>query len=290
MFCHKCGSQLVDDASFCSVCGTKVKTPDEEAVQPVTYRSTLPTLQNSPTPAANSSFASQSNNERIDNHNLQADNYYDFICPNCEETLSFMPDQVATDSVVTCPMCDYQFKITFESTANSNRSAVNPANSLQSPSYSNTAAMGWHKFLIYFSIWVSAIGNIIGGILYMTGGLYWAVNPYTGELTNYSDRMYEYYEGLQGIDIIMGIAFISTGVLLGMARNALANYKESGPKLLMVAYGSAIADNLLYTMFISSIIDSEAIPDTFIISLIGSLVMTVINYVYYKNRDYMFCN
>jgi predicted RNA-binding Zn-ribbon protein involved in translation (DUF1610 family) len=40
--------------------------------------------------------------------------YYDFDCPKCGETLSFMLWQIEEDSNVVCPMCECKFEISIE--------------------------------------------------------------------------------------------------------------------------------------------------------------------------------
>ena len=304
MFCHKCGAKLVNEAEFCSICGTKVQPPApittvNSNIQPQDPNSSANKV------APKEFFASTPQSD--------TDEYRDYICPNCGETVSYRPEDAPNHKFI-CPMCDHQFLISFhkphQSPSNTDinhhsiseagaqyrayyeQSVVKPIASSNTPGDTNirprtitSHSMGWHKFLIYFSLWVGGIGNIIGGIVYLVGGQYMTVNPYTGELFSYRSRVYEYYEGLRGIDIAMGIAFIATGIMFAIARNALANYKENALKLLMVAYGNAIADNV-----VSAIIGTKAISSTFVISLIGSIVMTVVNYIYYKNREYMFYN
>ena len=266
MFCHKCGAKLVNEAAFCSICGTKVELPSDQA-----HKNGIATAAKIP--------VSGTASVQVGDPAVSASATYE--------------NQSMTEAAPAPKISDEgkQYRAYYEQTVEK------PFATPKAPNYSNirprTAAyqsMGWHKFLIYFSLWVGAIGNILGGIVYLVGGQYMSVNPYTGELTSYSSRIYDYYEGLQGIDIAMGIAFIATGIMFAIARNALANYKENALKLLMVAYGNAIADNVVYMIFISAIIGTEAISSSFVISLIGSIVMTVVNYIYYKNREYMFYN
>ena len=43
MFCHKCGSKLVDDSIFCSKCGAKL--PTDAAINPVAADTPKPTIK-----------------------------------------------------------------------------------------------------------------------------------------------------------------------------------------------------------------------------------------------------
>ena len=44
---------------------------------------------------------------------FDSDEYYDVICPNCNEELSYLPWQADEDSNVVCPECNFKFKINF---------------------------------------------------------------------------------------------------------------------------------------------------------------------------------
>ncbi|MBQ8383044.1 MAG: zinc-ribbon domain-containing protein [Clostridia bacterium] len=280
MFCHKCGSQLVDDASFCSVCGTKVQTPGG---QTESNGFTHPAAPGAPVGAVpstppNPQAGSHPTNSSSTNTNTRL---LSFGTPST-------PSPSAPTSTVQPPITDAgaQYRAYYnQPNANSSDWPYNPA-------YSNPRAnisMGWHKFLIYFSLWVGAIGNIIGGIIYMFGAHYITVNPYSGKLTSYADAMYYMYEGLQIYDIIYGIFLIATGIMLLIARNALANYKENAPKLILAAYINVLVDDLIYLVFYLNIIDDSTVVTSFI-SIIGTCVIMIINYVYYKKRDFMFYN
>lgn len=44
---------------------------------------------------------------------LDSEEYYDVVCPNCNEELSYLPWQADEDSNVVCPECNFKFKINF---------------------------------------------------------------------------------------------------------------------------------------------------------------------------------
>lgn len=50
---------------------------------------------------------------------LDSEEYYDVICPNCNEELSYLPWQADEDSNVVCPECNFKFRIILEETDNS---------------------------------------------------------------------------------------------------------------------------------------------------------------------------
>ena len=45
---------------------------------------------------------------------FETEQYYDFECPHCGEKLSFMSWQADEHSNVTCPVCDREFKVSFD--------------------------------------------------------------------------------------------------------------------------------------------------------------------------------
>ena len=78
--------------------------------------------------------------------------------------------------------------------------------------------MKWHKFLIYFALWLGAVMNVISGFSLLTGSVYEAQGVS-------ATQVYRAYEGLKGVDMLMGAATIALAVLLIVARFALAGYK-----------------------------------------------------------------
>lgn len=265
MFCYQCGSKLVDGAIYCTNCGMKVKIP-ENNTNNVPSSNTQPTT--TPTPVTPSQKPSSVSLGTLSNQTVESSN----------------------SSTISDAAKDYRFYYA--------QSVDKGFAAHKSPDYSNirprtqiTSTMKWHNFLIYFYLWVGFIGNLIAGIVYMCGGHYISVNSYTGELENYSDSVYYYYENLQTIDIIYGIGVICTGIIFLAARSALANYKEIAPKLLTMAFTCVLIDNLLYLFLVSQIIGIEILNSgAFIAQIIISALIILLNHLYYKNRDYMFYN
>lgn len=141
-------------------------------------------------------------------------------------------------------------------------------------------SMNWYKFLIYFALFFGAAINVIGGIVCMTGSHYDIVG---GSGAHY--WVYAVYGGLKALDIIYGLAMIALGAFGIYTRFRLSAYRTDGPMCLLITYGAAAGLSLLYSIIVSSIIGE--FPTENIGSIVGSVVMIVLNYIYFdKRRSY----
>lgn len=161
-----------------------------------------------------------------------------------------------------------------------NNNTANPAY-LQNPSLN----LGWFKFLINFLLIFSAIANVIGGIVYLTGASYEAVEKGMAEL------VYVMFPALKGLDVFMGIVSFALAVLAIVIRFLLAGFKKIGPILLYVLYGLGIVINLVYLFAGAGIMGvsvAEVIDISTITSLVVSVSMIIINAVYFTKRRELF--
>lgn len=146
---------------------------------------------------------------------------------------------------------------------------ANPANALP---------MNWFKFLIYFLLWAGAVLNVISGFSMITGMQY-------GEEAG---LVYAFFEGLQMLDVFIGICTIALAGLGIYTRFRLAGFYKNGPKMLTMTYACGIAISLIYLIGAASIVSAEVIDSSSIASLAGSAVMIAINTVYFKKRAALF--
>lgn len=145
--------------------------------------------------------------------------------------------------------------------------------------------MKWHKFLIYFSLWLGAVLNLSSAVQYFTGSLYGG--EYEAQL------VYAFFDGLKAIDTLMGVVLIVIAVLCIITRFALAGYKASGPKLLFGMYLANVVVSILYIIIVSGITElgfGDLMNGSVAGSLIGSIAMAFINKVYYGKRAELFVN
>ena len=145
--------------------------------------------------------------------------------------------------------------------------------------------MKWHNFLIYFSLWVSAVMNVRNGFMMFTGA------HYGGE--NEARMVYNFFDGLKSVDVIMGLLFIGMAVFAIVTRFSLAKFKEKGPKLLLAVYALNAVLSLGYPLLASAVTGmalSELMDSSAVGNIVGAVVMIFINKTYYDKRAHLFVN
>lgn len=147
--------------------------------------------------------------------------------------------------------------------------------------------MKWFKFLIYFLLFASAVLNVISGLGQITGSVYAdAAEGITAQM------VYDVFPGLKPIDIFVGIMTIGLGVFAIVVRFFLAKYKKVAPTLLLFLYIASCAINVIYCIAVLLVV-----PDMFltaisqmISSTIVSVIMIIVNKVYFDKRKELFIN
>lgn len=147
------------------------------------------------------------------------------------------------------------------------------------PSGGDNMPMKWHKFLIYFSLWASAVSNGFTAIGFWSGSFY--TDPET---------VYHTFAGLKTVDLLMSFACLAFAVLLIVTRYALAGFKVNAPKLLLIVYAVYAAVLLLYPLIVVGVTGLSFTDLWEPASLISSAVMLVVNKVYYDKRASLFVN
>lgn len=139
--------------------------------------------------------------------------------------------------------------------------------------------MKWYKVLIYFALFTGAIMNISTGVRSLTGMQY----------GDNSTLVYAYFSSLKTIDIIMGVACIALGIFAIIVRQKLAHFKSDGPKMLIFLYGLNVVASVLYLAMAMMIVGSDVISLTDILpSIVSSVVMILINKIYFDKRKHLF--
>lgn len=153
---------------------------------------------------------------------------------------------------------------------------VTPAESFPMP-------MKWHKFLIYFGLWLGGISYALNGLGLVTGGAY-------GSTGVSAQQVYTVFPNLKPVDIILGLAAIVIGVMLIVVRFDLAKFKQNAPKKLLILYGVSAVFALVYPLLGSAVTTLSFMelwnPGT----LVGGILGIVINKVYYGKRAHLFVN
>lgn len=145
--------------------------------------------------------------------------------------------------------------------------------------------MKWHKFLIYFALWLSALSAVGNALMFFNG------SHYGSDLNR--EMVYMVFDNMKSLDSFMGIIFLALAAFALITRFALAGYKRTGPKFILILYGANAAVTLLYPLLASSLTDlpfSDMVDTSTVTSIIVGVIMIFANKTYYDNRAHLFVN
>ena len=145
--------------------------------------------------------------------------------------------------------------------------------------------MKWHKFLVYFALWASAVLNLVNAIMCFTGAHY-------GEL---AQDIYAFFPSLKTADTIYGLLLLVIVALAVITALRLMKLKVGAPKLLTCLYILVIVSTILYLLLAASAMKGyasfgELLNTSTITSLLVSAIMLIVNIVYYRKRTSLFVN
>ncbi|MBQ3355580.1 MAG: zinc ribbon domain-containing protein [Oscillospiraceae bacterium] len=152
----------------------------------------------------------------------------------------------------------------------------------------NTLPMNWHKFLVYFALWASAVFSIISGVLTLIGAQY----------EEYAELVYAFIPALKYTDLAYGILQIGVAVLAFITAFRLLKFKRGAPKLLTAYYVISVVISVLYVVATVLILldygaDLSELVGTLATvfgSIVFSIAMIIANHNYYKKRAHLFVN
>ena len=153
-----------------------------------------------------------------------------------------------------------------------------PANPLD-----DARGMKWFKFIIYFQLFASAVLNTISAITFLTGAHYQGM----------ADQVYSYFHGLKGLDVFYGILLLALAGFAIFVRQRLAKFRRNGPLLYYVLMIVSIVVSFIYLIAGSSILHvslGEVMDASSLASIVTSIVMLVVNIIYFKKRADLFVN
>lgn len=151
--------------------------------------------------------------------------------------------------------------------------------------YNLQPTMKWYKFLIYFGLFAGAVLNCIFAFLQITGLVYGTDGGYS-----IAEYIYYFYPAMRFLDIVYGILLIALAALQVFTRFRLSGFKTNGPKLVITIYASGNAISILYSIIASVICGNPIFNTITVASIIISVVMIILNKVYFDKRKDMFVN
>lgn len=149
--------------------------------------------------------------------------------------------------------------------------------------------MKWYKFLIYFSLFASAIANILYGIFFVS-----KVITYSDE--SLSNILYRLYPSLKMIDLIYGIGCILIAIFTFYTRFQLSSRRTHGPKMLTYFYVACMTISVYSIGAYIVIMGLEQLNTQLLVVFVGSvqiissIIMILINKKYFKKRADIFIN
>ena len=138
----------------------------------------------------------------------------------------------------------------------------------------------WHKFLIYWSLWVSALTALSQTAGLLTGSQY-------GENAR---AVYDYYVGLEKVDVIFSILYLVLAAITIIGRFKLANFSLSALKYLNAIYLLPPVVFLLYLVFFyfcTNVLEPSDLA-RLLGNFIGNGIVLSLTQLYYKKRKELF--
>ena len=144
----------------------------------------------------------------------------------------------------------------------------------------------WHKFLIYFALWITALGYLISGASMIFVGL-----------TEYVDNPFFQHPAVKTLNVVYGVIFIAYAVYNVYVRYQLARFRKDAPKKLLLTYILYPVLDLAYTPIALLVIGAPAsliFSAKFVGSIIGAVIAMAIlcipTNIYYNKRAELFIN
>jgi hypothetical protein len=141
--------------------------------------------------------------------------------------------------------------------------------------------MKWFKFIIYFQLFANAVLNVINAIRLLTGVQY----------GDNASLVYTYFPSLKTADILFGICCLALAGFAIFTRHRLAKFFRNGPMLYYILMAASVVLSLIYLIMASSALHvslGEVMDASTIASMLTSLVMLIVNWVYFNKRADLF--
>ena len=209
------------------------------------------------------------------------------FCPNCGNQIP--------DSSKFCPSCGAAASAPaqpnptasgsdvppFPGTAPTQAAYPVPAEAVAAP------GMKWFKFIIWVQLFLSALSLLgLGGMLF-TGA------QYATEYGNARDLVYAFFRELQTVDLIFAVVYVALAACCIVVRMNLAKFKKGAPTQYLALLGAVVVVTVLYVaalMAITHVGIEGAMDASSATQIVASIVMIVLNKIYFDKRAYLFTN
>lgn len=252
MVCSNCGNQIQEGEQFCTMCGSPVTSAGQ--YNQMNYEQ--------PQNAQQNAYGQPQNTQQ----NVYGQAQY-------TQQNAYGQSQYTQQNVYGQPQNGQQNAYQRLMQQNTYAAPVN-----------NTAlGMKWFKFIIWVQLFLNAILNVREGIIGLTGAQY----------DGMAERVYRFYENLKIYDTIYGVAVILLAAYAIWVRFKLSGFKKDGPMMYFICLGANIVIPLIYVALASGEIGvsmGDVLSNGSSTTIVGSIIMLVVNIVYFKNRKHLFVN
>lgn len=146
--------------------------------------------------------------------------------------------------------------------------------------FSQQLPMKWYHFVIWFQLFASALASVYSAFMYFTGAHYGEGN---------AELVYLFYgNGLRILDIVMGICSVICIAWAIYARQQLRHYKRQAPTVYITYLGFNAVIVIVYLVFVLAITQEFLLDVKNVTNLVTSIVMIVLNRVYFQKRSSLF--
>ena len=125
--------------------------------------------------------------------------------------------------------------------------------------------------------------NVINAILLITGKVY-------GLSGGSAELVYTVFRDLKSIDVVFGVLMLGLAAFIIFTRFQLSGYKKRGPLFLYLSYGSNIVVSGIYMLAVKGVIGQSVANSGTSASMFASIVMLIINIIYFNKRKELFVN
>lgn len=149
--------------------------------------------------------------------------------------------------------------------------------------------MNWYKFVIYFRIFFAMFSGILSGILYISGYIYDIAYSALGySQSGLAEFVYNQLPALSVIDKLYGFFMIVVAIYMFYARQKLAKFKTKAPMYYIAGISATFVLNILYIVI--SLVFLGEVDFTNFATIITSGVAIILEFIYFRKRDYLFVN
>ncbi len=142
--------------------------------------------------------------------------------------------------------------------------------------------MKWYNFLVYFLLFAGAFFNLATAIQYIFGLHY-------GD-TATANRVYAVFPGMKGLDLFLGVCSLLVSVFALITRFSLRRFRENAPTLITAYYLISPVLSFIYVLIGSLITDTSLFESNLTVSMVGGIVLVILNERYFNARKDLFVN